>query len=74
MTSQNQIPEFPGIVVDPASSRKCALQADIFRGLGLNGNQVKASLPRIYQGRFVDIADVLNSRKKVRRRGRPCCD
>lgn len=63
------IPNFSGIVIDPTTGRQCALQIDLFRGLGLAGNQVTATKARVYQGRFFDLVDVLEARAKVRPQG-----
>ena len=63
------IPDFPGIVIDPATGRKCALQVDIFRGIGLQGDQVTKSNARIYQSRFFDIEDVLKHRLNIKPQG-----
>ncbi len=60
------IPHFEGIVIDPETGRKCALQIDIFKGLELAGGQVTACNARVYQSRYYDILDVLEARAKVR--------
>jgi|688.fasta_scaffold2041602_1 hypothetical protein len=62
-------PDFPGIVIDPKTGRKCALQIDIFRGLGLAGEQVTKTKARVYQNRFFDVEDVVSARAKVRPQG-----
>lgn len=59
------IPNFSGILIDPETGRKCALQVDIFRGLGLAGCQVRATKARIYQERFWDVEDVIAARAKT---------
>jgi hypothetical protein len=63
--------QIPGAVIDPGTGRLCATQIDIFRALGLSGNQVKATSACVYQDKYYDILDVLAGRKLCRRRGRP---
>jgi hypothetical protein len=58
-------PDFPGIVIDPESGRKCALQVDIFHGLKLSGGQVAACKARVYQGRYYDVEDVIEARRQM---------
>lgn len=57
--------DFPGVVIDPNSGRKCALQVDIFRSLKLSGSQVQACNARCYQDRYYDIEDVINARRRI---------
>jgi hypothetical protein len=75
-TLTSSTPDFPGIVIDPTTSRKCALMIDITRGMGLAGSQIAATGARIYQNRYYDIEDVLVARSKVGKsgRGRPACN
>lgn len=70
-TTLTAIPNFPGIVIDPESGRKCALQIDIMINLRLSGHQVKATGARIYGGRYYDIEDIISAREKTPGRGRP---
>ena len=65
------IPHFEGIVVDQETGRKCALQRDIAAGLGLSDSQVILAKGSVYQGRFLDVLDVINNRAAGKGRGRP---
>ncbi len=65
------IPDFPGIVIDPVTGRACALPWDVARGLGLHHEQVKRCAPRMHQGRYADVLDVIEARTRTPKAGRP---
>jgi hypothetical protein len=64
-------PAIPREVIDPATQRRCALQSDIARALGITPSAVAVCGARIHQDRYVDLLDVIQARGRVRRRGRP---
>lgn len=70
-TDQPDQPEIPGEVIARGTNRRCALQADIARGLRIAPSAVAACSARIYEGRFLDVLDVIEARSRVARRGRP---
>lgn len=64
-------PSTPCEVIDPVSQRRCALQSDIARALRITPSAVAVCGARIYQGRYVDVLDVVHARSRVAKRGRP---
>lgn len=64
----------PGAVIDPATGRFCALQADIARALectpGVVAETVRARKTKVYQEKFLDILHVIAARKQAFPKGR----
>jgi hypothetical protein len=69
---KKQLTTIIGAVIDPATNRLCATVGDLARAHNLAPAQISRIPATRYQnGRYLDVEEVLEYRRTVRRPGRP---
>ena len=69
---KKQLLHIPGAVIDPETKKLCALQIDLAKALNISSGQIASQKKhvKIYQGKFLDVDDVLSQRENLDPRGR----